>query len=67
MKRGLRGMLLQDVHRRVEALDVTRPAGCAPPRSGQRDQVVRLGQGRRHRLLDQDVLSRVEQRGGGHP
>ena len=63
MKRGCDTRAPQDVDRGVEALDVA-DLEDGPAAAAARDQVVGLGEGGRHRLLDQDVLARVEQRAG---
>src|SRR6185436_1882518 len=51
---------LQDVHRRVEALDVADLEDGLAVR-GHADQVLRLGGRRGHGLLDQDVLAGIQE------
>ena len=62
---GLEGGLAQRVDGRVEPLDVP-DLQDRPLLAGQPDQVLRLLQAGRHRLLDEDVLACLEQR-PGHP
>ena len=62
---GLEGRLAQRVDGRIEPLDVP-DLQDRPLLAGQPDQVLRLRQTGRHRLLDEDVLARFEQR-PGHP